>query len=128
MTHIRWENGGGGDMLMNDLRVDFVVRLPKRLRFIGRTVEGDVSAHMLEQDVEAHSVLGDVRVDLSTKAGAEVHAETANGRVSSEFPLSMRLNSGHGVQAFGRVGHSRRTVRLKTDEGDIHLEHPMLEL
>jgi len=127
-TQIRWDNGGGGDMILNDLRVDFVVRLPKRLRFIGRTFDGDVSAHMLEQDVEAHSVLGDVRVDLTTKAGAEVHAETAKGRVSSEFPLSTRLNSGHGMMAFGHVGHSRRVVRLKTDEGDIHLERPMMEL
>src|ERR1035437_275101 len=70
ITHIRWDNGGGGDVMLNDLRVDFVVRLPKRLRFIGRTVDGDVSAHMLEQDVEAHSVLGDVRVDLSARSGA----------------------------------------------------------
>jgi hypothetical protein len=127
-THIRWENGGGGDVILNDLRVDFVVRLPKRLRFIGRTVDGDVSAHMLEQDVEAHSVLGDVRVDLNSRQGAEVHAETANGRVSSEFPLSMRSNSGRGMLASGRVGHSHRILRLKTDAGDIHLERPMLEL
>ena len=70
MTHIRWDNGGGGDMLVNDLRVDFVVRLPKRLRFIGRTVDGEVSAHMLEQDVEAHSVLGDVNVDLERESAA----------------------------------------------------------
>jgi hypothetical protein len=127
-THVRWDNGGGGDMLMNDLRVDFVVRLPKRLRFIGRTVDGEVSAHMLEQDVEAHSVLGDVRVDLTARPGGEVHAETAQGRVNSAFPLSMRTNSGHGMLAFGRVGHSHRVLRLKTDAGDIHLEHPMLEL
>lgn len=127
-AHVRWDNGGGGDVLLNDLRVDFVVRLPKRLRFIGRTVDGDVSAHMLEQDVEAHSVRGDVRVDLSQHPGAEVHAETANGRVSSEFPLSVRANPGHGMLAFGRVGHSHRVVRLKTDAGDIHLERPMLEL
>lgn len=128
MTHIRWENGGGGDVVVSDLRVDFVVRLPKRLRFIGRTVVGDVSAHMLEQDVEAHSVLGDVRVDLSARPGGEVHAETAQGRVSSEFPLSMRSNSGRGMLASGRVGHSHRILRLKTDAGDIHLERPMLEL
>src|SRR3984957_44405 len=66
---IRWDNGGGGDVKLNDLRVDFIVRLPKRLRFIGRTVDGDVSAHMLEQDVEAHSVRGDVNVDLNTHRG-----------------------------------------------------------
>jgi hypothetical protein len=123
---IRWDNGGGGDVKLNDLRVDFIVRLPKRLRFIGRTVDGDVSAHMLEQDVEAHSVLGDVNVDLSTRLGAEVRAESSKGRVSSEFPLVMRSNSGHGTLASGRVGHSHRILRLTTDAGDIHLERPIL--
>src|SRR5580692_11139178 len=28
LTHIRWDNGGGGDMVVNDLRVDFIVRIP----------------------------------------------------------------------------------------------------
>ena len=125
MARIRWENGGGGDVMLNDLRVDFVIRLPKRLRFIGRTVDGDISAHMLTQDIDAHSVLGDVRVDLSVRQGAEVHAETAKGRVSSEFPLSMRGNSAHGILAIGHVGHSRRTLRLRTDTGDILLEREM---
>src|SRR5580693_7168939 len=125
LNHIRWENGGGGDMIANDLRVDFVVRLPKRLRFIGRTVDGDVSAHMLAQDVEAHSVLGDVNVDLNAKPGGEVHAESAKGRVSSEFPLSLRCNSSHGMLASGRVGRSHRILRLKTDAGDIHLVRPI---
>jgi hypothetical protein len=126
LTHIRWENGGGGDMNLNDLRVDFVVRLPKRLRFIGRTVEGDVSAHMLEQDVEAHSVRGDVSVDLGLHPGAEVHAESAQGHVSSEFPLSVRTTPSRGMLASGHVGHSHRTLRLKTDFGDIHVERELL--
>jgi hypothetical protein len=127
MTSIRWENGGGGDVVVNDLRVDFVVRLPKRLRFIGRTVDGDVSAHLLEQDVEAHSVLGDVNVDINAKPGAEVHAESAKGHVSSEFPLAVRCNSGHGMLVSGRVGHSHRMLRLKTDAGDIHLVRPIID-
>ena len=121
-THIRWENGGGGDILLNDLRVDFVVRLPKSLRFIGRTVDGEVSAHMLEQDVEAHSVSGDVNVDMSASPGAEVRAETAMGQVCSDFPLVRRSDHNRGLFAFGHFGHSHRTVRLKTATGNIHLE------
>ncbi len=70
-AHIRWDNGGGGDVILNDLRVDFVVRLPKRLRFIGRTVDGEISTHLLEQDVEAHTVSGDVRVDMTPALGGE---------------------------------------------------------
>lgn len=121
-AHIRWENGGGGDVLLNDLSVDFLVRLPKRLRFIGRTVDGEVSAHLLEQDVEAHSVNGNVSVDMNSSPGAEVRAETTTGKVNSEFPLAVRCDHSHGVLAFGRIGHSRRTLRLKTATGDIHLQ------
>lgn len=121
-THIRWENGGGGDVVLNDLSVDFLVRLPKRLRFIGRTVDGEVSAHLLEQDVEAHSVSGDVSVDMNSSPGADVRAETTTGKVNSEFPLAVRCDQGRGMQAFGHIGRSRRTLRLKTATGDIHLQ------
>lgn len=124
-ANIRWENGGGGEMMLNDMRVDFLVRLPKRLRFIGRTVDGDVSAYMPEQDVEAHSVRGDVQVDLG-RSGADVHAESVKGRVRSEFPLSVKISPSHGMLASGRVGHSHRTLRLQTDAGDIRLERPSL--
>jgi len=120
-AHLRWENGGGGDVLLNDLRVDFIVRLPRRLRFIGRTVDGEVSTHMLEQDVEAHTVRGDVRVDMSPSTGADVRAETAWGRVDSEFPLVIRGSKGRGIFAFGRFGRSHRVVRVKTAAGNIHL-------
>jgi hypothetical protein len=127
-AHIRWDNGGGGDVLLNDLRVDFLVRLPKRLRFIGRTVDGEVSAHLLEQDVEAHSVLGDVSVDLHPATGADVRVETAMGRVNSDFPLQLRSDHNRGLSASGRFGRSHRTVRMKTGTGNIHLGRVCQEL
>ena len=122
-AHIRWDNGGGGDVRLNDLRVDFVVRLPKRLRFIGRTVDGEVSAHLAEQDVEAHSVLGNVSVDLNPVVGADVRAEAAMGQVvSCGFPLQLRSDHNHGVFATGHFGRSRRTVRMKSGTGNVYLE------
>jgi hypothetical protein len=125
-AHIRWENGGGGDILLNDLRVDFVVRLPKRLRFIGRTIDGEVSAHLLNQDVEAHSVLGNVSVDMNPSLGADVRAETAMGRViASDFPLQLKTDANHGLSASGHFGRSRRTVRMTTGTGNIYLERSM---
>jgi hypothetical protein len=121
-AHIRWDNGGGGDILLNDLRVDFVVRLPKRLRFIGRTIDGEVSAHLENQDVEAHSVLGNVSVDMNPTVGAEVRAETAMGQVSSDFPLQLKSDHNHGLYASGHFGRGRRTVRMTTGTGNIYLE------
>jgi hypothetical protein len=126
-AHIRWDNGGGGDVLLNDLRVDFVVRVPKNLRFIGRTIDGEVSAHLVEQDVEAHSVRGDVSVDLNPHLGAEVRAETAMGQVSSDFPLQLRSDINRGLFASAHLGRARRTIRLKTAMGNIHLERAQHE-
>jgi hypothetical protein len=83
--------------------VDFLVRVPKRLRFISRTVDGEVSAHMLEQDVD-------------------VRAETATGIVSSEFPLVVHSDHIRGLLASGHVGHSHRMLCLKTGTGNIHLQ------
>jgi hypothetical protein len=121
-AHIRWDNGGGGDVLLNDLRVDFLVRLPRRMRFIGRTVDGEISAHLLEQDVEAHTMHGDVSVDMNAAPGGEVRAETGSGRVDSAFPLMVRSAEGHGITASGHVGRSHRFLKLKTRQGNIRLE------
>jgi hypothetical protein len=121
-AHLRWDNGGGGDVLLNDLRVDFIVRLPKHLRFIGRTVDGEVSAKLVEQDVEAHSVRGNVTVDLDPSSGADVHAETAMGQVSSEFPIIVRSDREHGTFISTHFGHSHRVVRMKSAAGNIRIQ------
>lgn len=121
-THIRWENGGGGDILLNDLRVDFLVRVPKGLRFIGRTVNGEISTQLFDQDVEAHSVRGDVNFEMNPATGADVRAETTTGQVDSEFPLSIHCDRIRGLFASGHFGHSHRLVRLKTATGNIRLQ------
>ncbi len=118
-ARIRWDNGGGGDVLLPDMSVDFIVRIPKRLRFIGRTIDGEISSTLGDQDVEAHSVRGDVSVEMTA---ADVHAETATGELSSEFPLAIHEDSAHGITATGHIGHTRRVVRLKTSSGNIRLQ------
>ena len=120
-AHIRWDNGGGGDVVLSDLSVDFVVRLPKRLRFIARTVDGEVSASVADQDVEAHSVRGDVSVEMNA-SGGDIRAETATGEVCSEFPLVIREGSTRGTYATGHIGHAHRIVRLKTGTGNIRVQ------
>jgi len=120
-AHIRWDNGGGGDVRLTDLSVDFVVRLPKRLRFIARTIDGEVSANLPDQDVEAHAVRGDVNAEMNADGG-DVHAETGMGEVCSEFPLVIKEDPNRGTFAIGHIGHAHRTLRLKTGSGNIHLQ------
>src|SRR5574341_1388341 len=73
--------GRGGHMNTedNDVKVDFVVRVPAGVRFTGHTVNGDVEADGLGGDVDVATVNGDVTV--TTTGSAEAH--TVNGSINA---------------------------------------------
>lgn len=86
------------------VRVDFRVRVPKGVRFIGRTVNGSVEALSLRSDAAAYTVNGDVRMSTA----GEAHAETVNG--------SIRASLGRNW--------SKRALQFSTVNGGITLEMP----
>ena len=98
--------GSGGRMNTNnnDVRVEFTVRVPAGVRFVGRTVNGEVEADALAGDVDAHTVNG--KIQISTSGWAE--AKTVNGSISA------------------RVGQTAgtRPIELETVNGAIDLELP----
>jgi hypothetical protein len=59
----------------NDTRVQFEVRVPAGVRFVGRTVNGEVVAESLGGDAEGHTVNGSVRISTTGTA----RANTVNG-------------------------------------------------
>jgi Putative adhesin len=61
----------------NDVSVEFTVKVPAGVRFVGRTVNGGVLAKDLRADVEAYTVNG--RVEVSTLGNAV--ANTVNGSI-----------------------------------------------
>jgi hypothetical protein len=61
----------------NDVMVDFTVKVPAGVRFIGRTVNGSVTARSLQGDVDGRTVNG--RVEISTTGVAS--ATTVNGAI-----------------------------------------------
>ena len=65
----------------NDVEVEFRVQVPAGVRFVGRTVNGDVEAVGLESDVQVVTVNGDLNV--STTGYAE--AETVNGSIEASM-------------------------------------------
>jgi DUF4097 and DUF4098 domain-containing protein YvlB len=73
------EAGGKGRMNSsnNDVTTDFEVRVPRGVRFTGRTVNGAVSATGLTADAELYTVNGGVRVETTGLA----RASTVNGSV-----------------------------------------------
>jgi putative adhesin len=88
----------------NDVKVDFVVRVPRSVHFAGRTVLGDVTITSLSGDVRAQTVNGNIRV--STAGLAE--ASTVNGSIDV---------------AMGRADWSE-TLEFETVNGAIRLELP----
>ena len=98
--------GQGGRMNTNnnDVKVEFSVRVPAGVRFIGRTVNGEVEAESLASDVTAHTVNGKIRI--ATTGWAE--AQTVNGSISARL---------------GRTEGTRAT-ELETVNGSIDLELP----
>lgn len=73
--------GEGGRMSVNnnDVKVDFVVRVPPGVRFAGRSVNGNVEATGMSSDVDASSVNGNVRITTTGLA----RAATVNGSINA---------------------------------------------
>jgi DUF4097 and DUF4098 domain-containing protein YvlB len=65
----------------NDTVVHFLVRVPNGVRFIGRTVNGEVEGSALQGNAEGHTVNGSVR--LSTTGSAL--ASTVNGSINASM-------------------------------------------
>jgi len=82
----------------NDVVVDFTVRVPPGVGFIGRTVNGDVDALGIEGDVQAHTVNGGI--DISSTGLAE--ATTVNGSITA----SMDRANWDGTLSFTTVNGS----------------------
>ena len=88
----------------NDVSVRFEVEVPAGVHFIGRTVNGGISASGIRARAEAHTVNGGIKVE----AAGLTTAETVNGGIKATV---------------GETGWSD-PVKLKTVNGGIHVSLP----
>lgn len=77
----RQRNSNNSGVNNNDVRVDFIVKVPARVGFIGKTVNGDIAATSLSGNVITKTVNGSIRI--STTGYAE--ATTINGEISARL-------------------------------------------
>jgi hypothetical protein len=119
--------GDGGRMSTrnNDVQVEFSVRVPAGVRFIGRTVNGSIDARGLRSDTEAHTVNGSV--GISTRGLAR--ASTVNGSIEAQMgagvrePLEFETVNG-GITLIVPAG-SDAELRATTVNGDITSDFPV---
>lgn len=95
---------GSGNIRNNDVQVNFTIKVPDRVGFIGKTVNGAISATSLSGNVTTRTVNGEIK--LSTTGYAE--ATTVNGEIAA------------------RLGNAQwpNTLTFKTVNGEINIDLP----
>lgn len=110
----------------NDVQVDFTVRVPAGVRFIGRTVNGAVEATDLGGDVEATTVNGGIRIATSGTATAH----TVNGSIvaklgRSDWSDELGFRTVNGGITVSLPANVSAEVRASTVNGDIETDFPL---
>ena len=110
-------------------RIDFEVRLPRRLKLSANSVSGDVRVSGVGDEVRAHSVSGDVRLD-------HVRAPSIDARsVSGDVEASVDALTGNGDLRFTSVSGNvslelprslDADVTLKTVSGELDSDFPLV--
>ena len=110
----------------NDVVVDFEVRVPAGVKFVGRTVNGEMSAEGLRADVAASTVNGSVRVTTSGLA----EASTVNGSVYVEMGRAdwtdeLDFSTVNGGITLIMPTQVNAEVRATTVNGDLISDYPV---
>ncbi len=117
--------GGRMNTRNNDVQVEYTVRVPAGVRFIGRTVNGSVEARGLRADVEGYTVNGSVQI--ATRGIAR--ASTVNGSIDAEMgtafsePMEFATVNG-GITLIVPAG-SGAELSASTVNGDIETDFPL---
>lgn len=110
----------------NDTVVRFDVRVPAGVRFVGRTVNGDVTAESLNGDAEGHTVNGSVKVSTTGNA----IANTVNGSLDvamgrADFPEGVKFSTVNGGITLRVPSHLNAHLRASVQNGSIESDFPI---
>jgi len=122
------EPGKGGHMNVrnNDVQVDFSVRVPAGVGFIGRTVNGGISATSLSGNVMSSTVNGSVKISTSGYA----QAKTVNGEISvkigdANWPDSLEFTTVNGEISLDLPATVNTEIKADTFNGEISSDFPL---
>jgi DUF4097 and DUF4098 domain-containing protein YvlB len=110
----------------NDVNVEFRVKVPAGVRFVGRTVNGGIEASGITADAEAHTVNGGVELDATGTA----RAETVNGGITArlgraDWTGALKLKTVNGGIAMTMPEGLSADVKASTVNGDIQTDFPL---
>jgi hypothetical protein len=120
--------GKGGRMKVrdNDVSVEFRVKVPEGVRFVGRTVNGGVSASGITADAEVETVNGGVDIE----AAGTARAQTVNGGIKAalgraDWTGTLRLKTVNGGIRMTLPEGASAEVKASTVNGDVQTDFPL---
>ena len=110
----------------NDVRVDFIVRVPRGTQLDARTVNGGVTLDGMTADVNAHTVNGSVRIETTGLA----QAATVNGSINvsmgrADWQDILEFTTVNGEITLELAGDVNTEVRATTVSGSIGTDYPL---
>lgn len=101
--------------------VEFRVRVPAGVRFVGRTANGKVEARQLESPVDAETINGNIDIETSEP----VHARAVNGSISARLDPAgdesgSRLETINGNVSVMLPRDARASIDAQTLYGSIN--------
>jgi DUF4097 and DUF4098 domain-containing protein YvlB len=110
----------------NDVVVEFQVKVPAGVRFVGRTVNGGISASGLSADAEATTVNGGVEIE----AGGTARATTVNGGITARLGRAdwdglLKLTTVNGGIDVAVPPGLNAELKASTVNGDIQTDFPV---
>jgi hypothetical protein len=125
------EPGGWDDKDLHDIdvSVDFVVRVPAGVDFVGRTISGDVEAEALRSNVMARTVSG--RVSVSTSEIAEAATVSGSIRASlgkADWDGDLRFKTVSGGITVQMPADLHADVSFQSLSGDFDSDFPITVL
>jgi hypothetical protein len=110
----------------NDTQVRFEVKVPAGVRFVGRTVNGDVTAESLSGDAEGRTVNGSVKVSTSGNAVANTvngSLDVAMGR--ADFPDGAKFSTVNGGITLRVPSYLSAHLKASVQNGSIESDLPI---
>ncbi len=110
----------------NDVQVEFQVKVPAGVRFLGQTVNGGISASGISADAEAETVNGGVTLE----AAGTARARTVNGGIKAslgraDWDGALKLSTVNGGIQLTLPDGLNAEVKASTVNGDIETDFPL---
>jgi len=119
--------GGHSDIRDNDVSVEFTVRVPAGVAFLGRNVNGGIGVKGLTGNVDAQTVNGGI--EIATRGIAR--AKTVNGSIdvvmgSTDWTGDLEFESVNGAVQVTLPANASAHVTASTVNGGLNSDFPLM--